>query len=293
MAIALPDRVRVGIEELQALPTLPAVALRVMDLARDPETPIETLAQLIERDPALSAAILRVVNSAFYERPHPISSLQRALVVLGVTEVRRICLVVAVFKAFPGRPGQQGLDRKLFWQHSAACGVAARRLCELLKTPHDGEEFTAGLLHDVGKLILDLCFPETYREAVAIAHRDNCSMADAERGVFDADHAEVGAWLAERWKLPEDLTAAIRWHHNPELAPQPRLAAIVHLADLFAHAADSEAGGERTPIAVQHTAAWNILRGDRISEPVDLDWLTLRLDEEMVKHRDLFGGAAL
>ncbi len=290
MATALPDRVRVGIEELQALPTLPAVALRVMELARVPETPIETLAQLIERDPALSAAILRVVNSAFYERPQPVSSVQRALVVLGVAEVRRICLVVAVFKAFPVRPGHAGLDRKLFWQHSAACGVAARRLCELLQTPHDGEEFTAGLLHDVGKLILDLCFPESYREAVAITHRDGCSMAQAERAVFDSDHAQVGAWLAERWKLPDELTAAIRWHHSPELAPQPRLAAVVHLADLFARVAGSGFGGERTPVAVQETAAWNILWSGPGREPIDLAWLTFRLEDEMDKHRDFFGG---
>jgi putative nucleotidyltransferase with HDIG domain len=291
MTIALPQRLRVSLEELQALPTLPAVALRVMELARAPETPLDTLAKLIERDPALSAAILRVVNSAFYERPQPVSSVQRALVVLGVAEVRRICLVVAVFKAFPERPGQAGLDRKLFWQHSAACGVAARRLCELLKSPHDGEEFTAGLLHDVGKLILDLCFPESYREAVAISYRDGCSMAHAERQLFDADHTEVGAWLAERWKLPGELTAAIRWHDSPELAPEPHLAAIVHLADVFARVTGNGFGGERGPVAVQETAAWNILWSGAGREPLDVEWLTFRLEDEMAKHRDLFAGA--
>ncbi len=288
--LTLPARVEQALGTLDRLPTLPAVAARVVSMAGDEHVEFKDIAAEVEKDPALAASLLKVANSPYYRTRHGVSSVLRALVVLGAREVRRICLGVSVMSAFPRGAQSPGFDREAFWRNSSACAVACREIARRLRIPCDGEEFTAGLLHGVGKFLLDLLFHEDYDEAIRITWQEGIDLRTAEERVFGASHPLVGAWLCRQWKFPDRLVDAVQHHLEPERAGvDPVLASVVHLGELFARVTGSPFGGERTPVVVRETQAWAILVGHGVrEEEVDLARLTFELAEKMEQHRDMF-----
>lgn len=286
--IDLPENVRNALERHgDRIPTLPHAAAEATRLASDPDVSLKKLSGVIESDPALAAEVLRLANSSFYNvtATGGCPNILRALTILGVREVQRICLSVGVFRAFS--PSEQGpsLDREKFWIHSASCGIAARRLVHELGLRTDGEEFSAGILHDIGKLVLDLVLHDDYCAAIRINEETGQSMASAEYGIFGTDHAEVSAWLCQRWHLPW-LVDALRHHHAPERAQEnPQLAALVHVADLVARVSGHGFGGETTPIVLEELGAWRILTEGR--DDVDATYVLFRLQDEMERSRHL------
>jgi len=168
--------------------------------------------------------------------------------------------------------------------------MAARKLCEHLKVNFDGEEFVVGLLHDVGKLVLDLVAHEEMSRAIAATHETGISMRHAEQEVFGVDHAEVSGWMCQRWNLPEDLVDAVRFHHDPGKAEFNRmLAAVVYLADGIARVAGNGFGGETTPITIEETDAWRIL-APKVPPDIDLAFLYFEIQDTMARHSGLLTG---
>ena len=153
-----------------------------------------------------------------------------------------------------------------------------------------GAEFVAGILHDVGKLVLDLCYPQKLSKAIRITEDTGVSMMQAEEDVFQTNHAMTGAWLLQHWNLPEVIVDAVRFHHEPEQSKvAPMITSIVHLADLFARESGSGFGGERTTIRMEETPAWEKIRTARLhDETIDLEGLTSRLADEMRRHQGMF-----
>jgi putative nucleotidyltransferase with HDIG domain len=236
-------------QSIIGLPTLPTVITQMIGLIDNPKTSARDVARLIATDQALTAKILKLANSAFYGFPREIATVNHAVVVLGFETVKSLGLSVSVLERFAGGGGETGFDRQKFWEHSIACGVAARLLAGKLRYRIEGEAFAAGILHDIGKLILSQYFAEEFGQALALAQAEGLYIGKAEEQVLGVTHAEVGTWLAERWNLPERLVQAIAYHHAPgRLERGGELPALIHLADFLCRREKiGDGGGARLP----------------------------------------------
>ena len=230
------EDIRIAIRNIKNLPTLPAVVGRILEIANDSGSSASELAELVSRDMSVSAKVLNLANSAIYGFPRRISTIPQAVVVLGFDTVRSLALSVSVFESLArSSGGERGFDREAFWMHSIGCGTAARLIAGALGQRDIGTPFVAGLLHDLGKVILDIYFNKEYREVVQRATEGGRSASDVETDLLEIDHAEVGGWLAFRWRFPEVLVTPIESHHHLDTAEEDYLkeAVMVHLANLL------------------------------------------------------------
>ena len=229
---------------LDNLPTLSAVAVRVLQVTSDAATSAEDVVQALHGDQSLTAKILSVAGSAWKGVPTPMTTLERAVPLLGFSAIRSIVLSVSVFECFPARGPDAGaavFQRGEFWKHALAVACAARRLAldrkELGIDPPDA--FVAGLLHDLGKVALSALFPKGYDRIVAQVDQSRGDVADFERAILGVDHTVAGRRLAERWRLPRELQEVIWLHHlSPASLPtsvlSPGMIGTVQLADTIA-----------------------------------------------------------
>jgi len=205
---------------IDQLPTLPLIVQRLRDAVENPASDARTIADLIENDPAIMARMMKVVNSAFYRGFGEITSLQDAVVRLGMHTVFNIAVSTSVFSTFPPREGVE-FNRFAFWKHSIQVAVGTEVLSSHLgvqdrKNLRRDVLHLTGLLHDMGKIIFEQYFHDEFTEALLLSRQQNMPLHRAERQVIGADHGAVGAWLGEHWQLPAEVWHAIRWHHAPE-----------------------------------------------------------------------------
>ncbi len=238
------DVLRTVYARVQTLPPLPAAVPRILALAADPEVGTREITGVLSRDPALAADVLKVANSAYYGFRREIDSLDRAVALLGVNMVRSLAVSVGVARVLP--PARtKGFRQEGLWVHSAAVATAARGLCRRTGRA-DGEQlFLAGLLHDVGKMVLAHHFPGPFGRALAAARADGTPLPDAERAEVGLDHAAVGGMLLDRWNFPEVLRAPVTGHHADR--PADGGAALVAAADALARQAGIGDGGNPAP----------------------------------------------
>ena len=228
------------IDTMRDLPTLPAVALKVNKLMEDIDVSVSQVSGLIERDPPIAMKILKLVNSAFYGCRSSVSSLPRAIMLLGFNTVRNAILSVSVIKAFAGAGKLDGFNPENFWKHSIAVAVVAKHLAGLtqLEAPDNG--FVGGLVHDIGKVILAQTFKDLFDKVWAVSRAENLSFNEAEKKVIPVDHAKIGSHLAKKWALPQELVDVIRCHHVVrEAVANYHLLAIVNVADLVVNSYDT------------------------------------------------------
>jgi putative nucleotidyltransferase with HDIG domain len=198
---------------MKNLPRFPAVALQLMGLL-DSDVPVKQVVKLLRMDPALSAEILRVSNSALYGLSRNVDSVSHAVVVLGGDAVKRLALTVSLGRFSQGFMNHAGLRR--CWDHSVAVALIAEDLSQYTDQGRD-RAYTAGLLHDVGRLALLACFPDEYDNLLAVVQENDFDFRSTELRLFEIDHCSAGEWLCKSWNLPEDITAAIAHHHNDDL----------------------------------------------------------------------------
>lgn len=215
---------------LESLPTLPEVVSNIMAIVRDEKSTTAQLAGYIERDQAISSAVLRVANSAYYGNYRKVDSIGRAIVVLGFDQVRSIALSTGVFARL-GRSGSHHFDRRQFWLHCIGVATAAKLIAE--RRGHKDEFFfVCGLLHDIGKLFFDQHAPRDYAHVLGRSLAERRPLSEMERERFGMDHAEVGQLMLERWKLPANIIGGLRHHHAWEgNGKVPEVAQVVALAD--------------------------------------------------------------
>jgi putative nucleotidyltransferase with HDIG domain len=221
------------LRDIRQLPSLSVVVLEILDSFKDEGLKIPELVRKIGRDQGLAARVLRVANSAFLGFPSKVASINEAVVVLGFHTVRSLALAAGVIQQFPPGEGNRAFDRLAFWQHAIGVGVAARVLAQKLGRNQE-EAFTAGLLHDIGRLVLDAYFHDSFLGILSRAGEEDCLLVSAEKKVLGLDHAEIGYEVARQWKFPLPVQLAIRGHHNPD-APSSELADLVHFANVLAH----------------------------------------------------------
>ncbi len=245
-----PERaaMRRQVERLRELPTLPAVVQRVTAALDAPDADLAEAAALIESDQVLTAQLLRLANSAFYGVSGQIASVGQALTILGTTITRSLLYSTAVLDLRINLTG--------FWEHSIGTAVAAGALAKRLGLAHPEEVSGAGLLHDLGKVILYKQAPETFAAVLAHAAAERIAFRDAERALLGVEHAEVASWLLARWHFPARILEPVTWHHEPERArAAPVETAIVHVANSLVRAYGYGFGGDA---GVPHIApaAW-------------------------------------
>lgn len=242
------------------LPTLSVVANNIVQITQSPKSSALEVGRAISQDQALVSRILRIANSTFYGFPGKITTIPHAVVILGFTNIRNLVLTASISKMFSSKGGDGDFDREGFWKHSVACGVTSKLIAKRLGLKNLEEVFIWGLLHDVGKLVLDTYFNEEFTRVVCLVKEKEILLRDAEQKLLGFDHAAVGASVADRWNLPPALIKAIRFHHNPTQANESmRMVAIVHLADVFCRAIGIGNGGD-SKIPCINEESWKLLR---------------------------------
>jgi len=230
-----PD-LEVLLSRLRGLPALPAVASQVMRLADDPKSSARDFERVLSQDAALAGKILRTANSAYYWGSRgQISSISRAIMVLGLNTVRSITISLSFQGMFAARPGS-GFDRHRFWRHSLAVALGAKILARIRKHPKSEEAFTAGLMHDIGKVVADMFLTAEFAEAIRKAHIAHKPLDMVEQATMGLNHMEIGRIAAEKWQLPDLIRNAIAFHHTPsgDQDTYP-ITAFVHVGDHLAH----------------------------------------------------------
>jgi HD-like signal output (HDOD) protein len=202
------------IEVSKNLPSLPKVLLRLIEACRNEEATVRDIAQIISGDSALSARILGIVNSPFYRRAEKIVRVEVALFQLGRDSVRNLAVSASVHQVFSKVNGQSLFNMKLYWRHALLCAVLSRRLADKVSYKAPELSFLSGILHDVGRMVLWVNFPEEYGKVLEAA-RNQSDLLLAGEIRMGISHAEVGSWLLNRWGLDAFTVDAVRYHHEP------------------------------------------------------------------------------
>jgi len=234
----ISERLRRKLERRLDLPAMPFVISQLLRSLDDTNIRAGKLAELIEKDQGLTSRVLSVANSPFYGFSRKISTVELAIVIMGLNSIKEIVIGLIVKRLFSR--GVSGLDTKEFWQYSLFCGAASRLIARKMDYPLAGEAFVAGLIHDLGVLVINKFLPNEASEIWSVSASRQLPLEEAERYVLGDSHSEIGAWLANKWRLPEHLCAAVENHHRPldtingndGVSP---LTAIVSLSEWFAH----------------------------------------------------------
>lgn len=248
------------VSDVSKLISLPEVCLKVTALVEDPNSSIDDIGKVISQDPGLTVKILKISNSAMYGRSSEVDTVSRAITLLGTRQIRDLVLATSAFDTFKGISNTL-VSMEDFWLHSILCGLAANKLTKLCGLRNADGLFVAGLLHDIGQLIMFNRMPELSQQAILLSMEGpgNYEMHEAEQSIFGFNHMDVGFKLAENWKLPPYISYCLGFHHFPEKAPDfKQEVSIVHIANSIAVMAelnsdDPELAPEINDFALQQT----------------------------------------
>jgi len=241
MAVETVDRAKAVVEKAIAsigdIATLPEVTVKIIGIVEDPKSTARDLHDVIKNDPALSVKVLKVVNSAFYGLPGQVASVDRAIILLGLSAVKNIAIAASIARLFKGKRISDQFSAADLWRHSLAVAVLARALGKAGPHPVMPDElFVGGLIHDIGTLIERQCYPDHFAEAIRNCSQSGKNFLEIERELIGADHQAFGVGLTTKWKFPRHLRAAVGFHHNPEAvsAELKNIASMIHIADVMA-----------------------------------------------------------
>ena len=241
------------------LVSLPEVCIRVNEMLDDPSVTAAELGQIISQDTSLTARLLKIVNSSYYGFQAKIETVSRAVTVVGLRELRGLIIAASAVETFSNVPDTI-LNKVRFWRHSLYCGVIARLLAEQCHVLHSERLFVAGLLHDIGKLIIAQRLPTETKMITLEAENGQRSEFEVEQDILGFNHAEVGGELMMAWNMPETLFESVAYHHDPRQAKSGIMeTCLVHLANIFTD--EAEQGLEQkieTPLQEIDSFAWEM-----------------------------------
>ncbi|NOX33225.1 MAG: HDOD domain-containing protein [Deltaproteobacteria bacterium] len=233
------------LSNIKELPTLPIVANNVIQLTQNPDSTAFEIAEAISLDQSLASRVLKTANSAYYGFPRKITTINYAIVVLGLNNIKNIVLSASIMEQFSRTGENLLLDRRDFWKHSLLCGIISKKISEHMRITNSEEMFMCGLLHDFGKMILDGFFHDEFVLVLKLSNKKNFTMMEAENKIFGFNHSGVGALLLRRWSLPPSLVKAVEFHHSPDKSLSAfRIASIVHVADYLCRRIGIGSGGD-------------------------------------------------
>ena len=261
------DQFQKKLAKLQNLPAFPSILDRFNEMVKDPSISMSQIGDVIGQDQMLSLKILKLINSAFYGFPGRISTITHALVLLGYDVVKGLILSATVFE-------EMSNDWRELWKHSLGVSKACGLICEKLRIPDAEEIAMAGLLHDIGKVVLILEEPVIYGKVQMGAAKHDMPIELAEQKLLGFDHTEVASWLCDRWHLPQRLGVPMAYHHHPESSKNPQMhSVVVFLADNVTKAvgAGAEVNSKVMPIPTIVTDMLNINRDFLEQLVIDLE----------------------
>lgn len=280
------DKLFMRLEAIEDLPSLPVVIVKLTEAVQNVDSSASDVAKIMESDPSIMSRVLKVVNSSFYStsmQSEPITNVKHAIVRLGYDAVRNIALTSSVFTVFKDDHAQT-FDRKEFWRHSICTGLVANLVYEYCKL---SEKFCpkesvalAGLLHDIGKIIMEQYFYDAFSKILEFSHTQKKPIFSVEDSAIGVGHAEVGAWLAKKWKMNPDIVATIEFHHKPLEAPEEfrQMVSLVHIADYICNLKQIGQSGNSVPPPLEQDV-WDYLHLDI----KHIDDIVERVDEEVQK----------
>lgn len=216
------------VKRIDRLPTLPAIATRIMQIVEDPHSSAKDLERIISNDVSLASRILRLVNSAYFGVSRRVTDLGQAIAMAGFALVKSVAMGISIFETLEFATESRKYRREAFWKHCVATGAVARFMARERRDPDPEGAFTVGLLHDVGKLVLDRYGNFEFRRILATTELEAISFRDAEKRVLgDVGHAEIGGWLLEQWRFPAEITVPVANHHASARAREHRRVALV------------------------------------------------------------------
>lgn len=223
------------IQKIEELPPMPDVVVRLLEASRDPQGSMREMVELIRLDPALTGKVLKLCNSSYYGLPRQINTLNEALVYIGTDTLVNFILAGCLSSYYKQAQTGYGLERGELWRHSVGCAIASQRISQVENDPATKNlAFTAGLLHDIGKIVLDEFVGEAKDEIDNVASMRDLSFEEAEKEVLGFSQTEIGYTLAKHWNLPQALLEAIRFHQHPENTVEfPALVSQVHIGNVL------------------------------------------------------------
>jgi HD-like signal output (HDOD) protein len=221
---------------INRMPSLPTTVAKVIEVCNQPQTSPNDLNRLISLDPVLTGKVLKLINSAFFSLSEPVTSVTRAIIMLGLNTVKNLALSTSIVGIFKGDSKEGCFSMNDFWVHSLATGVTARMLAARQGLPSDTREefFIGGLLHDIGKIPMMHCFPEDYRHILKESQQRRQPLFSTEKITLGFDHCHVGQIIGEKWRLSVNLSSALALHHQGELYFLARFNDIIAAANIYA-----------------------------------------------------------
>lgn len=256
------DKISVLISKINSIPTLPTVACQVIEITADPNSSADDLAKVVTPDISLTTKLLKMANSPFFGAIRRVTSLQHAITVLGFKEVRNLIISAVIFESFMKAEKMGNYDIGKFWKHSFVCGLAAKVIAADLKKASN-EFFVAGLIHDIGKLVIYITSPHDFLKLVETAKHLKLKFKafEAEKEIVGMTHDEVGMRLLKKWLFPESLLTAIGFHHRlQETDKRSLLPVVVHIADIFAHLYEMQTAGGVDDLVMTETLYPDIIK---------------------------------
>lgn len=279
------------------LPPIPGVFAELTELLHDDDVDLRTLGGVIGKDPSMAVNVLRLANSAFYGLPNKVKTIEHAVTMLGIREITSLFMACQVARIFRPGPGEKAMDLNAFWLHSVATGVLAKVFCTEFRIAPNSQAYLAGLMHDVGKIILDRFLHSEYKKVLQLTFDENMPLIEAEKQILGETHGTVGGWLMERWKLPHLFGHVAFFHHGVGKAPPETkvIVAVVSLADQVARLKGFGFGGDETGVILEETEAFKYIRDvypklaelDLASFIMDLD----RTDADIVRIQEMLHAA--
>ncbi|MEM1071683.1 MAG: HDOD domain-containing protein [Planctomycetota bacterium] len=252
------------------LPSLPAVAVEVIELTRDPEVKLEQLARTIEMDQGLTAKVLRTVNSSYYGLRQKCSTIRQALVVLGLSAVRSLTLGFSLVSAIDS--DKEGFDHDDYWRRGLFTAVGARSVAKAVSCPLQDEAFLSGLLQDVGMIAMLEALGKRYTDVLALAAGDHRKVCRFELSELEVQHPDIGAMMAQRWKLPDELVLPVKYHERPSAGPVGVVGDLIRCVGLGGILADAMSAEEPLPHLRRYRAKaadWFALSNEAIDQVIE------------------------
>ena len=276
----MTENLRKKVEEtINFLPPLPTVMAELITALDSEDADFRMLGTIISKDPSMAMNVLKIANSAFFGLPQQVTTVAQAVRMLGITEIASVCISCGASRSLKPPKGVETVDMRRFWRHSVATGVIAKILSYKLGVGRWDNLYLSGLVHDVGAVVLDRFKHDVYRDILAMTHRENISILEAEERVMGASHDTVGGWLMEKWRFSDVLVEVASCHHHVGNASAKNriIVAIVSLADILARLTRNGFDGNMNGEIVQETEAFTILE-ERNPDLKDFDVVKLVWD---------------
>jgi len=249
-------REKISQKELK-LPEIPDIVFELNDILSDPMSTADNLAQVVAKSPSLTAVLLKIVNSSFYGFSSRIDTISRAVTIIGTREISSLALVICTITVFKNIP-REILSMRSFLKHGFACGLLSRMLAANRNIQQTEQLFVAGLLHDIGRVIIYKYFPEQAKALLTRCMASELVLHQEEPNFLGCNHTDISRYVLQEWKFPSTLEDNIFYHHNPMAANEPVQATVVHLADIIVNGLGIGSSGEKF-VPPLNTEAWELL----------------------------------